>query len=144
VVFGIISYFPVNLCFNPFLRYLSSWVSNLSFSHNISNVSHFFVACFNLTKSEHARYYTSWFMITCNLCRALDGICDNTNWIWLKSFKGVCPMISSMRNILGVMWNVAFDCSIVWTGSLLLLPLFPLSVVLMALFACYYMLSALP
>jgi hypothetical protein len=68
-------------------------------------------------KSLLVRDCTSWFTLTCNLCSALDGILVNTIWIWLKSFKGVCPTISSMRSILGFMWNVTCGCIIAWTDS---------------------------
>jgi hypothetical protein len=53
-------------------------------------------------------------MLTCNLCNSLDGILVNTSWIWLKSFKGVCPTISSMHNILGLIWNVTCGYNIPW------------------------------
>jgi hypothetical protein len=32
--------------------------------------------------------------------------------MWSKSFSGVCPTISSIRNMLGFMWNVVFACGI--------------------------------
>jgi len=56
-------------------------------------------------------------MLIFNLCEALDGIHNNTNWSWAKSFRGVFPMIFSMQKMLCVMWNVALDCDIVWTVS---------------------------
>jgi hypothetical protein len=56
-------------------------------------------------------------MLTCNLFSALVGIHVNTSWIWLKYFMGVHPIISSIHSILGVMWNVAFECGSGWTGS---------------------------
>jgi hypothetical protein len=99
------------------MRSLSSWVSDLSFSYTISSASHFFVACFNSVKSLCVQDYTSWFTLTCNLCSALDGILVNTSCICLKSFKGVYPTISSMHNILGLMWNVTCGSNISWTDS---------------------------
>jgi hypothetical protein len=98
------------------MRSLSSWISYLSYSYTISIASLFYVSHCNSTKSLCARDCTSWFMLTRNLCRDLVGIYGNTIWICLKSFRGVCPTISSIRIILGVIWNVVFRCDNEWTG----------------------------
>jgi hypothetical protein len=39
--------------------------------------------------------------LTCSLYKALVGICIITNCIWAKSFRGVCPTISSMHKHVG-------------------------------------------
>jgi hypothetical protein len=95
---------------------LSSWVSDLAYSQTISRASRFSISHCNSTKSLCAQDYTSWFILTCNFWSALVDIRVNTSWIWLNSFEGVYPTISSIYSILGVIWNVVFGCGSEWIG----------------------------
>jgi hypothetical protein len=90
----------------------------LAFSYSFSSASRCFVSLYSSTKFLCARDCISSSPLICNLCSALDGIYVRTNWMWSKSFSGVCPTISSIHSMLGFMWTIVFACGIWRVGSL--------------------------
>jgi len=122
MLFGILSSATYNPCSSISMWYFSSFFSILTFSSTNSNSSLLsFVYCnFNVSMCVHDCTFCK--TLTFSLYNALVGIWVITNWIWAKYFNGVWPTISSMHNMLGVMWNVELDCVVFWILSYSLDP----------------------